>query len=122
MAGPDPSSGIEFKLQRHLHSGAVFTWRFNLDSHGKQSIHCGPVAQMDRVAGFEPVGREFESLWVRQKKQKQATHRHRFCGSSHLMVGCARNLFRDKQIELEVDSYGTTYIRKPSFSLPLPCC
>ncbi len=24
-----------------------------------------PVAQLDRVAGFEPVGREFESLRVR---------------------------------------------------------
>jgi hypothetical protein len=25
-----------------------------------------PVAQLDRVTGFEPVGREFESLWARQ--------------------------------------------------------
>ena len=26
-----------------------------------------PVAQVDRAAGFEPVGREFESLRARQK-------------------------------------------------------
>jgi hypothetical protein len=31
----------------------------------KKEIHA-PVAQLDRVAGFEPVGREFESLRVRQ--------------------------------------------------------
>ena len=24
-----------------------------------------PIAQLDRVTGFEPVGREFESLWAR---------------------------------------------------------
>ena len=28
-----------------------------------------PVAQVDRAAGFEPVGREFESLRARQKVQ-----------------------------------------------------
>jgi hypothetical protein len=27
---------------------------------------CAPVAQVDRAAGFEPVGREFESLRARQ--------------------------------------------------------
>ena len=25
-----------------------------------------PIAQLDRVPGFEPGGREFESLWARQ--------------------------------------------------------
>lgn len=25
-----------------------------------------PIAQLDRVLGFEPSGREFESLWARQ--------------------------------------------------------
>ena len=29
-------------------------------------INCAPVAQLDRVGGFEPLGREFESLRVRQ--------------------------------------------------------
>ena len=24
-----------------------------------------PIAQLDRASGFEPEGREFESLWVR---------------------------------------------------------
>ena len=24
-----------------------------------------PIAQLDRVIGYEPIGREFESLWVR---------------------------------------------------------
>jgi hypothetical protein len=28
-----------------------------------------PVAQLDRVTGFEPVGREFESLRARQTKK-----------------------------------------------------
>src|SRR5579871_4208143 len=36
-------------------------------------VDCAPVAQVDRAAGFEPVGREFESLRARQKvPQRQA--------------------------------------------------
>ena len=27
--------------------------------------YLAPIAQLDRVTGFEPVGREFESLWAR---------------------------------------------------------
>ena len=27
--------------------------------------HCAPVAQLDRVSGYEPGGREFESLQAR---------------------------------------------------------
>jgi hypothetical protein len=30
-------------------------------------ISIAPVAQLDRVTGFEPVGREFESLRARHK-------------------------------------------------------
>ena len=30
--------------------------------------HLAPVAQLDRVPGYEPVGREFESLRAHQKK------------------------------------------------------
>src|SRR5262245_61930044 len=37
-----------------------------------------PVAQLDRVAGFEPVGREFESLRVRHYTQKPLS---RFLGT-----------------------------------------
>ena len=29
-------------------------------------MNYAPVAQLDRVGGFEPLGREFESLRVRQ--------------------------------------------------------
>ena len=29
---------------------------------GPQALAYAPVAQLDRVTGFEPVGREFESL------------------------------------------------------------
>lgn len=32
-----------------------------------------PVAQLDRVTGFEPVGREFESLQARQSNPKMGT-------------------------------------------------
>ncbi len=32
--------------------------------------HKAPVAQLDRVLGFEPSGREFESLRARHIKQK----------------------------------------------------
>jgi hypothetical protein len=30
-------------------------------------IRCAPVAQLDRASGFEPEGREFESLRARLK-------------------------------------------------------
>ena len=33
-----------------------------------------PLAQLDRVAGFEPVGREFESLRVRHSYNKISRH------------------------------------------------
>jgi hypothetical protein len=32
-----------------------------------------PVAQLDRVGGFEPLGREFESLRVHQRMKKGTT-------------------------------------------------
>ena len=32
-----------------------------------------PVAQLDRVSGFEPGGREFESLRARHKNQRVMT-------------------------------------------------
>jgi hypothetical protein len=33
-----------------------------------------PVAQLDRVIGFEPIGREFESLRARHYKYKRFDH------------------------------------------------
>ncbi len=35
----------------------------------KRVNNSAPVAQLDRVGGFEPLGREFESLRVRQLKK-----------------------------------------------------
>jgi hypothetical protein len=35
----------------------------------RYNVRSAPVAQLDRAAGFEPVGREFESLRARQKTQ-----------------------------------------------------
>ena len=29
-----------------------------------------PIAQLDRVLGYEPRGQEFESLWAHHKKQR----------------------------------------------------
>ena len=34
-------------------------------------INCAPVAQLDRVADFESVGRRFESYRAYQKKYKE---------------------------------------------------
>ena len=34
-------------------------------------VECAPVAQPDRATGFEPVGREFESLRARQTNSLQ---------------------------------------------------
>ncbi len=34
------------------------------------SLRCAPVAQLDRVIGYEPIGREFESLRVRHPLEK----------------------------------------------------
>ena len=43
---------------------------FRYNSFGKiVRIKIAPVAQLDRVTGFEPVGREFESLQARQIKK-----------------------------------------------------
>ncbi len=36
-----------------------------------QISYCAPVAQLDRAADFESVGREFESPQARQAKPKQ---------------------------------------------------
>ena len=41
------------------------------------NVHA-PVAQLDRVLGYEPNGREFESLRVHQKKLTQMRG-HFFC-------------------------------------------
>jgi hypothetical protein len=49
--GRDPQSGW-----------AVFTGGL----FAVKSFRCAPVAQLDRAAGFEPVGRGFESLRARQ--------------------------------------------------------
>ena len=44
-------------------------------SNAKCQLHLkqlpAPVAQLDRVGGFEPLGRGFESLRVHQNKQPQ---------------------------------------------------
>ena len=36
------------------------------------STKCAPLAQPDRVFGYEPKGQGFESLTARQNKKKQA--------------------------------------------------
>lgn len=36
----------------------------NFGNAGKKQFRCVPVAQQDRVLGFEPRGRAFESLWA----------------------------------------------------------
>lgn len=33
-----------------------------------------PIAQLDRVAGYEPVGWPFESAWARQPEIYQISH------------------------------------------------
>ena len=40
-----------------------------VDFHSVSQIYIAPVAQLDRVPGYEPGGREFESLRARQLKQ-----------------------------------------------------
>ena len=37
------------------------------------NMHLAPVAQLDRVSGFEPGGREFESLRARILKIPQVS-------------------------------------------------
>ena len=39
------------------------------DLKRQKFIACAPVAQLDRVLGYEPRGQEFESLRARQKEQ-----------------------------------------------------
>src|SRR6266480_2867647 len=44
------------------------------------TIYCAPVAQLDRASGFEPEGREFESLRARHfnpSRVRRFAHRHR---------------------------------------------
>ena len=36
---------------------------YNVVRHNSEYV---PIAQLDRVTGYEPVGRGFESLWARQ--------------------------------------------------------
>lgn len=50
---------------------------------GRWWLHA-PLAQLDRVAGFEPVGREFESL--------RARHPSSFLASSHKFWLAVRTL------------------------------
>ena len=45
------------------------TWNAKL---GYNATNTAPVAQLDRVGGFEPLGRGFESLRVRQFKASKA--------------------------------------------------
>ena len=42
-------------------------------------MNYAPVAQLDRVGGFEPLGREFESLRVRQTKRINSCFTRVFC-------------------------------------------
>ena len=41
------------------------------DKLSYNAINTAPVAQLDRVGGFEPLGRGFESLRVRQTQKPQ---------------------------------------------------
>jgi hypothetical protein len=43
-------------------NGYVLTARLSLLASGIVKFMCGPVAQLDRANGYEPLGREFESL------------------------------------------------------------
>ncbi len=45
-----------------------------MSKKGYHSCHA-PVAQLDRASGFEPEGREFESLRARHKELKVQFHR-----------------------------------------------
>ena len=47
---------------------------------GTQEIVYAPLAQLDRVFGYEPKGRGFESLTACQKQKVDASHRL-FCFS-----------------------------------------
>jgi hypothetical protein len=42
--------------------GKGYTARLSLLASGIVKFTCGPVAQLDRANGYEPLGREFESL------------------------------------------------------------
>jgi hypothetical protein len=44
----------------------------------RYNIRSAPVAQLDRAAGFEPVGREFESLRARQKSTLNQSPKSKF--------------------------------------------
>ena len=62
---------------------AFFTWNFSLETFEKNTCiflnyvliylsaitQDAPVAQLDRVSGYEPEGQGFESLPARQKKR-----------------------------------------------------
>ena len=54
--------------------------------------HKAPVAQLDRVLGFEPSGREFESLRARQEQKGVPTGPLFVLGVS----GCRRRVQFDK--------------------------
>ena len=52
-----------------------FFWRRHDGRHKLLKTRCAPVAQMDRAAGFEPVGRGFKSLRARQSRTCQRRSR-----------------------------------------------
>ena len=49
---------------------------FSFIIYNAQSFEVAPVAQLDRVPGFEPGGRGFESLRARQTTMAWGSHRN----------------------------------------------
>jgi hypothetical protein len=68
--GPKAHRGFESLSLRHLHLNksrlALTPGRDGKDNARPQLSSKAPVAQLDRVPGYEPGGREFESLRARQ--------------------------------------------------------
>ncbi len=46
--------------------------RYLLSLRYKKTVYCGRVAQLDRVPGYEPGGRRFDSCRVRHIKRNQS--------------------------------------------------
>ena len=65
-----------------------------------------PVAQLDRASGFEPEGREFESLRARHPYRGSLTHDHQVGGTERRLASRAR--------------FPAPALRYAAASLPLP--
>ena len=53
-----------------------------------------PIAQLDRVIGFEPIGREFESLWAHHSEIQNICYNSVGCMDTFHIIGSVIVSFR----------------------------